>query len=462
MTIVSEDPSGLEVLYGLVLESGDTWGSMAADFQIADAEVILGRGGKRANYLTRPRGGSKPLALDTPLPTPTGWTTMGDLRPGDALLDECGAPCAVVSVGDVLLGEDCYRVAFDDGSSIVASGDHEWVAEDHLARSRRGYRSAKPSHPMRPGTVSAHDIPGGVAAIPTVTTVRMRESLTYGERDDLSWSVPVGRPFDLPDAPLPLPPYVLGAWLGDGHSETARLTVGHEDEAEMSAMFAAEGFPLHSPVGEFTWRFGHPTGVQRKNGRGPHGYDSTQALRALGVLRDKHIPAIYLRASEKQRLALLRGLMDTDGHAFLDKSQAQFTSTSRRLADDFMELIVTLGWKVRCSEHRAKLYGKDCGPVYHVTFRPDESPFSLGRKTDRWKSDRTQQSRHTSRMVTSIEPVPSVPVRCITVDAPSHLYLAGRSAVPTHNSTDIAGICLGWLVAEAPPRMHAYVVSVAE
>lgn len=466
MSLVADNPSALDVLFGLVLEDGTTWGERASDFQIADAEAILGADAKMANFLTRARGGSKPLSLDTPIPTSTGWTTMGEIQVGDALFDEYGAPCSVLRIGEVLLGEDCYRVTFDDRSSIVASGDHEWVAENYRARSRRGYRAAQPSHPMRPGTLSALDLAGGLSGIPLVTTRHMAASLTHGPREDLNWSVPIARSFDLPDAELPLPPYILGAWLGDGHSETARITIGEEDRAETSAMFESLGFPLHSPLTKsvttaITWRFGNGIG-ERPNGHGPKGYDTTQALRKLGVLCDKHIPSCYLRASEKQRLELLRGLMDTDGHAFPDKSQVQFTSTSQRLADDVMELVVTLGWKVRCSEHRAKIYGKDCGPVYHVTFRPDESPFSLTRKTGRWKSDRGQRSRHTSRMIVAIDPIPSVPVRCITVDSPSHLYLAGRSAVPTHNSTDIAGIALGWLVAEAGQRMHAYVVAVAE
>ena len=63
---------------------------------------------------------------------------MGEIRPGDQVLSELGEPCTVTYAAPVLHGEDCYRVTFDDGSSLVASGAHEWAAEDNRARSRRG------------------------------------------------------------------------------------------------------------------------------------------------------------------------------------------------------------------------------------------------------------------------------------------------------------------------------------
>jgi hypothetical protein len=77
----------------------------------------------------------KSLALDTPLPTPTGWTTMGDVQPGDVLFDERGAPCRVTIVNPIQHGRSCYRVVFDDGEEITADADHLWtVTTDRWAR----------------------------------------------------------------------------------------------------------------------------------------------------------------------------------------------------------------------------------------------------------------------------------------------------------------------------------------
>ncbi len=74
------------------------------------------------------RGAGKALALDTPIPTPAGWTTMGDLACGDAVVGADGRPCRVTGVTDVQHGRDCYRVVFDDGTSVVASAEHLWTA----------------------------------------------------------------------------------------------------------------------------------------------------------------------------------------------------------------------------------------------------------------------------------------------------------------------------------------------
>ena len=71
----------------------------------------------------------KALALDTPLPTPTGWTTMGEVAVGDLLYDAEGRPTSVVAATDVMVGRPCYEVTFSDGSTIVADAEHQWLTE---------------------------------------------------------------------------------------------------------------------------------------------------------------------------------------------------------------------------------------------------------------------------------------------------------------------------------------------
>ena len=438
---MSEKALGL--MWTLRLPNGSRWGDVAADFQKEDAEAIFADEGPRWHYLTRPRGGSKPLALDTPLPTPWGWTTMGDVRRGDLLLDERGRPTTVLATGNVRTGELCYRVAIGAGEAIVASADHEWVVEDRQIRGNRG-----------------RDF------LVTVTTTDLRERLRYGKRGDLRWGLPVAAPLDIPDARLPLAPYVFGAWLGDGHSDSSRLTVADVDASEVEALFENAGMPF-VPSSSLrkegahcaTRRFGNPLGT-RSNGRGPSCYDAQLALRKLGVLRNKHIPMVYLRASYKQRLELLRGLMDTDGHQ--SHSMSIFNTTSKRLAGDVADLVVSLGWKANRQESRARVNGKDCGICYRVAFRSDTAPFNLVRKVARWSAPGKQAHRSANRTITAVEAVPSVPVRCIKVDSPSHLYLAGRSWVPTHNTTDLAAIALSWLMVDAPPLAQARVIASAK
>jgi replicative DNA helicase len=162
----------------------------------------------------------------------------------------------------------------------------------------------------------------------------------------------------------------------------------------------------------------------------------TGLLRTLGVLGDKHIPLAYLRASETQRRALLAGLLDTDG-TVTPTGNVQFTSTSRRLAEGVQELIASLGY--RCSVNTKRVKGRPPASsiVYTINFTTLDEVFRLERKRIAHKERRrsANEARIGSRYVVDVRPVPSVPVRCVTVDNDDHLYLASRSMIPTHNST---------------------------
>jgi replicative DNA helicase len=166
-------------------------------------------------------------------------------------------------------------------------------------------------------------------------------------------------------------------------------------------------------------------------------------LRSMGVLGNKHIPTSYLRASEPQRRALLAGLLDTDGS--INKSGCvQFEVTNRRLAEDTLELIISLGYRARIRTRRVKGWTEKTSICYRISFTPREAVFRLGRKQER------QSFKHTplSRTVVDVRRIASVPVRCVQVGNADHLYLVGRSCIPTHNST------LGLDIARAAAIRH--------
>jgi replicative DNA helicase len=153
------------------------------------------------------------------------------------------------------------------------------------------------------------------------------------------------------------------------------------------------------------------------------------------VLNNKHIPAAYLRASEGQRRALLAGLLDTDGTVTATGS-VEYSTTSPRLATEVTELVVGLGY--RCGVRRKRVAGRTeaSSVAYTVTFTTTDEVFRLERKRLTLKQRyRSTPQRLGARFIKSVRPVPSVPVRCVQVDNSDHLYLAGRSMVPTHNST---------------------------
>jgi len=335
-------------------------------------------------------GVGKALALDTPIPTPTGWTTMGELNVGDQILAGDGTVCRVTFATPVQLNRDCYSVEFSDGARIIADGDHRWVTENLNEREKR-----------RRGQVR--------------TTIEIRDTLRSQRTNRaLNHAIATVPPLELPDAELPVPPYTLGAWLGDGSTVDGAVC---SEDAEVLTCIELDGFTVsHRP--------------STPNMYGVLGLK--KALRHLGVLGNKHIPAHYLRASFKQRLALLQGLMDTDGTVGT-RGDCEFSVVHERLARDVQELLHTMGIKVVWRESPARLHGKDCGIRYRLHFKTDLPVCGLERKAQRLPvSLPTPRAR--MRYIKAVVPVSSVPVRCIQVDSADHTFLCGKQMIRTHNT----------------------------
>ncbi|WP_449386072.1 replicative DNA helicase [Cellulomonas soli] len=347
----------------------------------------------------------KALALDTPLPTPTGWTTMGEVRVGDQLIAADGTPTTVVAATEVLVDRPCYRVTFDDGTQIVADALHEWATRTRAER--RGT-----------GTDASIRTTEEIAA-----TLRCRTAEARANH-----SVETASPLQLPDAALPLDPYALGVWLGDGHSGSARFTSA---DPEIAMRIEGRGLDVVlSEAGSTT------SGAARLYTlRQPDEAPVDGLLRTLGVLGDKHIPAVYLRGSETQRRELLAGLLDTDG-TVNPTGSPQLTFTNRRLALDARELVHSLGYRSGLSTRPVRGRNVESSVAYTITFTTDDDVFALERKRLVHKERRRPStSRLHQRFVVEVERIDSVPVRCVEIDHASHLYLASESMVPTHNST---------------------------
>jgi hypothetical protein len=331
----------------------------------------------------------KALALDTPIATPSGWTTMGDVQPGEFVFDEQGAPTRVLSKSRVW-ESDTYRVTFSDGASLVACGDHQWWVEKRT--------------------------PSATYVEARVRTEDMARDLVdaHGAR---RYRVPVARPLDLPEVDLPVDPYVLGAWLGDGNADDGRLT---GLDREVFDRIALAGYEVRQM-----------TALKRVNVIG-----LKAELRAAGVLRNKHIPEVYLRASEKQRWALLQGLMDTDGYADVRQGKCEFTTTLPALRDGVSELLHSLGIKHVSYAGDAALYGRVTGPKWRTMFaaRADMPVFHLDRKQARLRPANGGHAQFGHRRVVAVERVDTVPTQCLTVEAASHVFLAGREMIPTCNT----------------------------
>jgi deoxycytidine triphosphate deaminase len=349
----------------------------------------------------------KALALDTPVPTPFGWRAMADLEPGDLVFDEAGAPTTVVAATAPMVDRPCREVVFSDGARVVADASHQWVTVD-----KNGRRYGRLRRVVR-------------------TTDEIARTLTVrGERNH---HVLIPGPVEyLPREDLPIDPYVLGAWLGDGTTTKAEITCC---DPEILAEIQAAGLAVaRTSYGQNLYRIGG-TGHTRdvSNGRYARNGSLSSQLRTLGLMDGKYVPRPYLEAGPGQRLALLQGLMDTDGFVDDVAGRCEFTSTREPLADAVVELAAGLGLRPVKSTGRAMLYGVDCGAKYRVKFTPDRPVFRLGRKLARQKPEHSQF--HRFRAIADVREVASVPVRCIQVASPSGQFLVSKSFIPTHNSS---------------------------
>lgn len=317
----------------------------------------------------------KALALDTPIPTPTGWTTMGDICVGDTVLGADGYPTTVTNATDVMTGRPCFKVIFDDGTEIIADAEHQWLTETRASRRARSSALAGSGGGRVRTSVGAQ----------VRTTAEIRETVRCVTADRrANHSITNARPLQLPEADLLVAPYTLGIWLGDESTALA---------------------------------------------------PDVESLRTLGVLNNKHIPMRYLRASEAQRRALLAGLLDSDG-TVTNAGCIQFTVTNRQLAYDTQELALSLGYRTGMATKKVKGSSEATSTAYKLTFSSSDSVFALSRKNQMHRDrDSRPTAKRSSRYIVAVEPVDSVPVRCIEVDNEQHLFLASRAFVPTHNST---------------------------
>jgi phage terminase large subunit-like protein len=414
----------------------------------------------RYAYICVPRKNSKALAIDTPIPTPVGYKNLRDIHAGDQVIGATGAPVRVLAESPVRFDHACYRVTFSDGSSVVADAGHRWTTRHRYRPWKKPTRY--PNSTKVRGNGSGN---GGDPVTDEVTTEQIAASVNIPRPDHVienNHALPETGPIQFVGAhELILPPYVLGAWLGDGDSSGCRITTV---DAEIRDRIGAEiGYSARQVAAgggnrEGTvWSFSQPRG--NKNPCRPK-------LRALGVLDNKHIPEQYLTANISARWDLLQGLMDTDGTVLTHNTRAiprcSYTSMNVRLATDVWRLCRGLGIKATIRDFTATLDNKDCGTAYEVSFPAwDGWPvFSLSRKTEKLSNKKPRRGQ--TIKIVGCEPVSPVPVKCLTVDADDGLFLAGDGGIATHNSTMSAGIGLYMLTADGEPGAEIYSGATSE
>lgn len=346
--------------------------------------------------------------------TPTGWRLMGAITVGDKVLGVDGKPHMVTGVfpqGELPV----MRVVFDDLSSTRCCSEHLWEVTTRNAR----VRSTRHKKPVVSEVLRLQDM------LPNIVIEKGHARRNY--------ATPTITPCLFDPQDLPLDPYLLGVLLGDGClSNNCRLATADSDVLESVRSLLPPGvYCDHVKNYDYVFTTREVTNTRINTLK--------TILRGLGVMNQtssaKFVPPPYLLGTPDQRLALLQGLLDTDGTVDKKSGSVSFSSSSPHLVESVMFIVRSLGGKSSC--HSKKTSGLPNTNV-RVSLPPYLPPFRLNRKLALLKPER--QERYLQRYIDSVEEAGVEECVCLQVDSPRHLYVTDDFIV-THNTTKLRDVC---------------------
>lgn len=341
-------------------------------------------------------GDWKGLPLDTKIPTLDGWSTIAQLQEGDVIFDKDGNPTKILHKSEVHYNP-CYKITFDNGDTIVADHEHRWEISFSTSKSSRYHGEYKTQ---------------------VMTTEEIAKYLQSLPEKRSSYDIPKivnPRPLNLDPVELPIDPYVLGCWLGDGSKQCGAIT---NETNNVLAEIQRRGYTLGSDISAED-----RTSTYTILGIYP-------ILKQLNLINNKHIPDLYQRASYEQRLDLLRGLMDTDGYYNSKRKRFVMETSQEWQCYDFIKLLSSLGIKSTKFDVIKKLNGKEFHE-YSINFSTRGlNPFLMRNQEIEYPT----KDICTYRNINSVELVETVPTQCLEVDSPSHTFLCTDKMIVTHNT----------------------------
>lgn len=319
--------------------------------------------------------------------TPDGKKLWGDIRVGDELFSDSGESCQVVEIpfDDIT---DIYEITLKDGRKVKASENHLWRVLDW-----NGYERI----------VSTKDM---------LTSGYYRNKDIYKEH---KYYIPVNGAVEFPKAELPLDPYFLGLMLGDGCFVNSSRNWAYftSSPSDLEVYKSILKVPCKT-LDDRHHKFNIP-GVKT-------------VFEKLGLAdtrsHSKFIPELYKQTSIKDRLELLRGLMDTDGSVGYG-GNPEYVTVSKRLSEDIMWVARSLGMNCTLQTHK-----NSYGEYYKTVLYTTQGVFHLPRKSEK---QRVTKTRAFKIAITDIKFVGTERAKCVTVDAHDQCYLIGDFIV-THNS----------------------------
>ena len=347
---------------------------------------------KASSLVVGGTGTGKALDVDTPIPTPKGFVRMGDLKIGDTVFDEQGKQTLVIGAYDEEIDRPCFKVVFSDGSSIIADAEHLWLTYDKASRSliKNSYYHTilLPEHSCS-HSKSVVDVISEVSS--SGLSPQRNPYLASFLKKEAEGMPSIKTTKEIRDTLLEDKNYNHSIPIVAGAVNMKNQTLGIAPRV----------------MGKF---LAMPRGSRE---------DFISANQQLSTTMSKNvpldyqgIPTNYLFSSMAQRHELLMGIESLLGTR-TSSGYSKITSNSKKLAEDTSILLASLGYQVQSEVDEALEYET----VYTLEYR---EPHSL--------SD-------SHRYIVAIDPVESRPVRCIRVVNESHLFLAGESFIPTHNTT---------------------------
>jgi SNF2 family DNA or RNA helicase len=404
-----------------------TVGRKVLDLQKDGIKFLLTKNGA---ILADEMGAGKGIITTALAITPNGLKCFGDLKVGDRIIGSNGKPCNITGVFPQGV-KDIYKITFNDGYNIVTDGSHLWT----VSTNNSGENSKNREN--RYVTISTEQMLDENLVLKQKGTgwneKRPYKFKTYYKEPNGNnkWQIPIVSPihFENNDV-LPIEPYLLGLSLGDGHFTKSSAIIIQLHKDDFDELF--QNVLLTEYKSSDNKRIAHIN----------YHSNDLKELKLENTRSDtKFIPDIYKYSSIENRLAILQGLMDTDGHCCKSKNNGftgtEYCTVSERLANDVAEIVHSLGGIVRKSSKIGKYKKEDgtiveCKRAYRLNIKMPEqfNPFRLKRKADIYY---TPKKYKVGRYIKNIEPCGQAETVCISVDAPDKLYVMEHGIV-THNT----------------------------
>jgi len=374
----------------------------------------------------------KAIDINEKVLTINGFKKHGDLNVGDKIFGPDGKERNVLAKTPIFYNADCFKITFESGYSLSVSGDHLWkLKNDEIKSTKELFENFEKN--------------------------RLKKRW-------LKYQISISEPIEFEEKELPIEPYYLGLWLGDGNCRNIGITCDNKDIDDIivalkennhtvkilnyqfgSSVIYCDMPPYDKDGNQLYCLRGHnkinklgckECRQQRKLNKKfgtemePIIYQPLQIkLRENNLLQNKHIPEIYFNSSKEQRIKLLQGLLDSDGHCSFNDNRITFSNTNLELINGVFRLVCSLGFKPTIKKyiHKNTLYKE----YYHVSFRSDTKfpLFKIKRKLERCSPIKD----NIFHKIINIESITPIPCSCIEVDSDG-MYLIGEHLIPTHNS----------------------------